>query len=728
MTIDELKSKGITSFKKVTDYLSRSDRGFFFLPDNLAKLVANLAQSKNPESCINLNSNLGKILSHCNQIKSKIGIDINSQNIELAKYLNPSLHFENLDPLSYNSKSHFDTVICFPPLGQKIQVNGRRIQSEQLYLNKSLELLSKQGTAVFIVANNFLTAQVFEESRNTILEKFGLEIVISLPKGILRNTGVDLSILVVSLNKTDETKYYKIKDKTLSNIELNVSDFSVSLDNLTERWDYKYHNSKNREYEKELKGQETKRISELVEVVFGTHFSKDEIKESGEFLWLTSRNLSNGRLIFTDNDKFISKNEFSRREQNAILQNGDILIPRIQRNKESYYVHTDTEKKIIAFQHFIILRGKNADYVATYLNTDNGIMLFNQQIERHARGNVMPTISISDLKNIEIPILPIEDLELASKRKLEKLSYDELLVIKAKYENLKKVYRDSKDSHRQILELMQENHSEVMITMGRIENKVDDIKSILTELLSDFSTIKELPREIDERINRLNQSLDTKLNELISDQKQLDFYITEIKRWFDFYDLLESKSKKYLPEAEYIFDHISKLENPDFSPFILQYCRALENELLKKIFRAYVQSLIDREIDLTKEFEWDFGRKDSGKPNSENTFRLAKHIQRCLQKSEDEWFFELGSMEVNLRYLTGKTAEKSPLLIDLKSFVLARFEQEILNIEYLDKIKTIIRDYRNQSAHPNLIDTEKAVKFHTEMKECLISLRENYKK
>jgi len=445
-------------------------------------------------------------------------------------------------------------------------------------------------------------------------------------------------------------------------------------------------------------------------------------------LWLTSRNLSNGRLIFTDNDKFISKNEFSRREQNAILQNGDILIPRIQRNKESYYVHTDTEKKIIAFQHFIILRGKNADYVATYLNTDNGIMLFNQQIERHARGNVMPTISISDLKNIEIPILPIEDLELASKRKLEKLSYDELLVIKAKYENLKKVYRDSKDSHRQILELMQENHSEVMITMGRIENKVDDIKSILTELLSDFSTIKELPREIDERINRLNQSLDTKLNELISDQKQLDFYITEIKRWFDFYDLLESKSKKYLPEAEYIFDHISKLENPDFSPFILQYCRALENELLKKIFRAYVQSLIDREIDLTKEFEWDFGRKDSGKPNSENTFRLAKHIQRCLQKSEDEWFFELGSMEVNLRYLTGKTAEKSPLLIDLKSFVLDRFEQEILNIEYLDKIKTIIRDYRNQSAHPNLIDTEKAVKFHKEMKECLISLMENYKK
>lgn len=728
MTIEELKSKGITSFEKVADYLSRSNTGLFFLPNNLAKLVAVLAQKNNPKSCINLNSNLGEILSNCTEIVNKVGIDINPQNIELAKYLNPSLQFENLDPLSYNPETLFDSVICFPPLGQRVQIEGRRVKSEQLYLTKSLQLLNEKGCAVFIVANNFLTAPAFEELRNTILGKYGLDTVISLPKGILRNTGVELSILVVNHNKIEAAKYYKIKDRAFSKSTLGDSDFSVLTDNLVERWDYNFHNPKNREYEKELKNQETKRIDELVEVVLGTHFSKEEIKEEGDFLWLTSRNISNGSLIFTDNDKFVSKKEFSRREQNAILQNGDILIPRIQRNRESFYVHTDSEQRVIAFQHFIILRGKNADYVATFLNTDNGIKLFNQQIERHARGSVIPTISISDLKNIEIPILPIEDLELASKRKLKKLSYEELLAIKDKYENLKKVYQDTKDSQRQILEIMQQNHSEVMSTMGRIENKVDDINSILKELVSDFNSIKELPREVDERINRLNESLDSKLDKLISDQKQLDFYITEIKRWFDFYDLLESKSKKYLPEAEYIFDHISKLENPDYSPFILQYCRALENELLKKIFRAYVQSLIDREMEITKVFEWDFGRKESGKPNSENTFKLAKHLQRCLKKSKEEWFFELGSMEVNLRYLTGKTAEKSPLLIDLKTFVLNSFEKEILNIQYLDEIKTIIRDYRNQSAHPNLIDTEKALKFHKEMKECLISLMENYKK
>ena len=84
-------------------------------------------------------------------------------------------------------------------------------------------------------------------------------------------------------------------------------------------------------------------------------------------------------------------------------------------------------------------------------------------------------------------------------------------------------------------------------------------------------------------------------------------------------------------------------------------------------------------------------------------------------------------MRTYLGWLNGVTVKKSPLLKDLKEFVLKRFEIELLNYEYLEEIKTIINDYRNQSAHPNLMDTEKAITFHKQIKECLISLMENYK-
>lgn len=734
MIIDELKEKGINTTERVVEYLSQNNNGSHFLPENLAELIAEIAKSSAPRSCINLNSNIGEILSKCVEIEKRLGIEINAQNIEIANYLNPKVDFDNSNPIKHNAHTKYDVVICFPPLGKRISINGRKEQSEILYISKSLELLNENGTAILLLPNNFLTAPVYEEIRSEIIENYGIKQIISLPQGVIRSTGVELSILEINRQTIEKTKFFAVKSKNLKPSEIvgKSADFEIPKDSLRERWDYNFHNPIHKKYEEQLRNYETRKIEELVEITMGVPFKSEERIELGNIQILSPRNIANGKFEPSDNDKYLNKSEFNNREEKAILKDGDIILPRFYRDKIGVYIHNSYKNKLIANQHLIILRGKNAEYVATYLNTENGINLFNQQIKRHASGNVIPTISLRDLKSIQIPILPIEDLELASKRKLEKLSYEELFKLNEKYISLKSEFNNLKkeniiSAHEAQLSSMQETLNEVLSNQKEIATKLDGIKSTLVELTNDFKQIKDLPRDIDEKIIRLNENLDSKLDNLLKDQKQIDFYIAEIKRWFDFYDILETKSQKYLPEAEYIFDHISKLENPDYSPFILQYCRALENELLKKIFRAYVQSLINKNIDLEKDFAWDFGRKESGKLNNDNTFKLAKHLQRCLSKPKEEWFFELGSMEVNLRYLTGKTVEKSLLLQDLKSFVLNRFKQEFLNIEYLDEIKTIIRDYRNQSAHPNLIDTEKAVKFHKQMKKCLISLMENYK-
>ena len=735
MTIDELKEKGLDNTESVIKHYSRNRNGLYFLSGNFAELIAEIAKSNSPKTCVNLNSNIGEILSKCDGIENRLGIELNSQNVEIAKYLNPNLEFDNSNPLYLNTDKKFDVVICFPLLRQKIASAKLRLQTEKLYITKALELLNDNGTAILLLRNNFLTAPVYDNIRNEILRNYGLKQIISLPNGVIQSTGIELAILEISKQKTiEETNFLAIKSINFNPLEIIVkdADFKIPKDTLVERWDYNFHNPIHEKYEEQLKNFETRKIEELVEITTGVPFISEERIKSGNFQILTPRNITNGKFESSGNDKYINRIELNSRENKAVLKDGDIVFPRFNRNKIGIYIHSSIGNNLIANQHLIILRGKNAEYVATYLNTENGINLFNQQIKRHARGNVIPTISLKDLRNIQIPILPIEDLELASKRKLEKLSYEELLNIKEKYNALKSEFNilkkeNSISAHEAQLNSMQETLNEVLNNQKVITNKLDEINASLIELTNDFKQIKNLPRDIDEKIIRLNENLDSKLDNLIKDQKQIEFYVKEIRRWFDFYDILEIKSQKYLPEAEYIFDQISILENPDYSPFILQYCRALENELLKKIFRAYVQSLIDQNIDIENKFAWDFGRKESGKYNSDNTFRLAKHLERCLSKSKEEWFFELGSMEVNLRYLTGTTVEKSPLLQDLKSFVLNRFKQEFLNIEYLDEIKTIIRDYRNQSAHPNLINSEKALKFHKQMKECLISLMENYK-
>lgn len=734
--LNELKAHKVHySRNDIENHLSSHQQfNYHSTQNDVAWLMAKIGSLYKPEKLADVSCGLGNIMIHCNYCPS-IGFDIDKNIVDIAEFISPDTKFVTTNSLELSNEEKYDAIISHFPYG-RVQINGRKDDLESAFITKGLKLLKAKGVLICLVPERLLfgNTKTFSELRRTVVKNNHLKTVISFEPGFFESTGIKRSILVIEKEYSSEpTQFIKhtTGTKTLGKFSKRNEDFFISKDQLSCRWDYPFHSPENKKYEEQLSIHETKKMDELVEIIIGTPVKADDTLSSSILKIITPRNVASGKLDATEYDKYANKSELKVREAKAILKYGDLILPRFYRDKIDIYIHTATDREYIANQNLIILRGENAEYVATYLNTHNGIRLFNEQIKRHAVGNVIPVISLKDLKNIQIPILPIKDLELASKNKLEKLSYDELINIKTKYDSLKSRYEQLEERHRVLdheaqLNSMQETLKEVLRNQQVISTKLDDIKSVLVELSKDFKDIKNLPRDIDEKISRLNANLDKKLKQLLQNQKELDFYISEIKGWFDYYDILESKSQQYLPEAEYILDHISKLENPDYSPFILQYCRALENELLKKIFRAYVQSLIDRNINLKKDFAWDFGRKESGKLNNDDTYKLARHLQNCLRKPEDNWFFELGSMEVNLRRLTGNTVKKSPLLQDLKFFVLKRFKQELLNIKYLDEMRIIITDYRNQSAHPNLIDTKQAVEFHKQMKECLISLMENY--
>ncbi len=740
MNLQELKNNGIRTPEALIRYLNKHQTGYYFLPNEISKLIASLVKLNSPQSLINLNSNFGEILNIIDEVENKIGIEINAEKVEISNFLYPDLYILKQDPLSYQQKDkNFESVVCVPPLGINIEINGVKKRSEELYISKGLSLLSSEGTAIFLLPNNFLTAPVYGNIRDNILQNYGLKTVISLSHGIWRNIGREYYILEIANTNIEDVSYYKfnLEKNIISRIKNNEPDFSIPKVQLKERWDYTFHSPKSKEHEEELKQFNTKKVEDLVDIIVGIGFKTEDRAEQGHYQILSGRNIINEDLKPSRHDRFLTRSDLSDREQKGVLQDGDIIITQTFREKIGIYTYKSTKHKYIANQSLIILRGKNAAYVALSLNTETGASLFNRQAIRHSRSMMgTHTISTKDLREIHIPILPLDDLELASKSKLENLSneqklatQDEYMILQSSFEHLKKENPDNIQI-KQMFELLMEMKNTLDQVLDKQEiviTKIDDLQSTLNELSTEFKSIKKLNRDIDDKIIRFQKTIDDKLNILLRDQVEIDAYIVDIKRWFDYYDILEVTSQQYLPEAEYIYDQISQLENPDYSPFILQYCRALENELLKKIFRAYVQSIIDRKIDIEHTFAWDFGKKTSGKPNSENTFRFCKDLKRYLNKDNEEWFFELGKMEFNLRYLTGKTVEKSPLLQDLKKFVLEKFESDILNIEYLDDIKNIIHDYRNQSAHPGLMDSEKAAEFHKQIKECLINLMTNYK-
>lgn len=613
----------------------------------------------------------------------------------------------------------FDLIIGDLPFGMQSvtldTVSKLKTNKNWGYILTSLRRLEENGKAFFLVEPSILFSQQGKRFLNDLAaENFYCNSVFELPEKLLYLETAFLPVIIhFEKQKQDKLFIAEITDDfeaLLNSFNSSVSTNSLDSGILVERDNF-------------------------------TSFSKFRIENE----------INNLQTQYKEYNKYQLKDiaiEINLTRENFEEKPNSIYIPKIGTSLVASDINSAKIKHQNLFQ--VVLKSEivTAEYLALFFRSDLG----KQILKSLTSGSFIPNINKSDIEEcvVSIPKLEEQNLLILTNQKLSKLqeTVEQLKtelslnpknanVILDKFESihgpLKQLSVEDEISRllrKQVQSLqstLTEQHNEVITKLDNIDNKIDNIQAILSNLSNEFNTIKLLPREIEDKISRMSKSIDSQLSNISQEQKQLDFYIQEIKKWFDYYELLESKSRKYLPEAEFIFDNISRLENPDYSPFIIQYCRAFENELLTKIFRAYVQSIIDRRLDLESTFTWDFHIKENGKPNDNIIFKFVNDLKKYITKDNEHWFFELGRMGEILRMLPGKTKNKSQFLQDLEVFVLLKFEKELLNIEYLEEIKTNITNYRNQSAHPTLMDTEKAMKFHKQMKECLIKLMENYK-
>ena len=93
----------------------------------------------------------------------------------------------------------------------------------------------------------------------------------------------------------------------------------------------------------------------------------------------------------------------------------------------------------------------------------------------------------------------------------------------------------------------------------------------------EFDKIKNSNLELEDRLQSLNELLDKKMNETSHLDIDESKYACE-KIYKPFWNSLDSLSQDYLAMAYYLFRLFSG-ENNDFSPSVLEYCRAIENEL-----------------------------------------------------------------------------------------------------------------------------------------------------
>lgn len=191
-----------------------------------------------------------------------------------------------------------------------------------------------------------------------------------------------------------------------------------------------------------------------------------------------------------------------------------------------------------------------------------------------------------------------------------------------------------------------------------------------------------------------------------TDDKELRFlsYIENSGDYSLFQNSLESEmnSTEHLPdrafisllEGERIF--LSERVMHDYTGMVIAYAKAVEITLLSNVFNKFRRHA---HVDLELKSEVSLKYSDS----SGKIFRFARYLA-------DNPFFELGGMELVLRYCNGRTATQEPIISHLRQFIRDDLRLEhLLEPTVIEDLGKIARDYRNPHVHSDIIGRSDAV-------------------
>ncbi len=243
--------------------------------------------------------------------------------------------------------------------------------------------------------------------------------------------------------------------------------------------------------------------------------------------------------------------------------------------------------------------------------------------------------------------------------------------------------------------------SEIKQTTYEINSKMDIVLEKLNGLEREFADLKNENRDLEQKITLMT----SKLSKLDIQGEELEDYYALSQSLYANWDELDVLTKKFIPLAEFLYSKLQKYDKPDYSPVILELCRAIENEFLLKIFRKYTLDLVTRKGNNLDAFlaadRASFELKDK-------TGQFVKAVSKAARTRKPE--YTLGQMNTILS-ITGDSqiVAKSPLLKDFVDYLKDNTEvNNLLDSKYIKKINDIVSKYRNPSAHPEFMSLEKA--------------------
>ncbi len=317
----------------------------------------------------------------------------------------------------------FDLILANPPYSMRLSQQYRKVEPgirtiEQFLIEKGVNSLNEKGKLIALLPQGFLFRGMNEQRlRERLIEEDLIDTIISLPGGLLLNTGIPLIVLVIDKDKKipekvrfiDAKKFVESKssrEKVLNDNGLNSvvhgsiqdSDVVRLIDNSQIRG-FDYNLNVHRYFQKHIEGIELKKIVEFV------RGRRGDLPDEGKMIRI--RDLKDDKLDFKLDLLNVEKSEFRRPHLRLIDESCLLLATRWNTLKPTLFEFVGDP----IFLNPDILSFKINEQLAdtAYLINELHAEYVEEQLASYRQGATIPMIRREDLLEVVIKLPSLEE-------------------------------------------------------------------------------------------------------------------------------------------------------------------------------------------------------------------------------------------------------------------------------------------------------------------------------
>ena len=280
----------------------------------------------------------------------------------------------------------------------------------------------KQREWKFIISTvAFLFRKSFKEHREHIIQHYGVRGIVTIKKQFFQHSTIPMAFIMLGkgISETWFTAAASIYELEaiifdLHNYQRRVN-YTKNVD--PENLMPEFYNDEYEEIDNTLDQKETKNLFEIADIIAGKGARLEEFAPKG-IPYLRARNLLEDKIKPAE---IFIKEELAVKFAKQLLQVGDMLLSK-NFGEHRLSVVTENDIPAIASNSLFIIRAITVPvgYLYQYFTSETGKAVFKSQLDRIVKGATIPSINLSDLKNIRVPIYDTQTMaELAEIKKYE---------------------------------------------------------------------------------------------------------------------------------------------------------------------------------------------------------------------------------------------------------------------------------------------------------------------